>query len=188
MSSSKRTFMTRICRAVDPRVRSTGSPRGTLYAGVGREDHPGSGRRDPDACPPLCAGTESASIFQGTNTQDQTANGTQNSRAFAILQMITGNINNPGGWVISPRLILDRTWPFLRRRLPSGLKIIRLFYEIWGRKEPLWAGGLFSRQRSESHQGADRDRRKSPSSACPIRTPSGRPSRNSIFWLSTNSS
>jgi anaerobic selenocysteine-containing dehydrogenase len=38
----------------------------------------------------LYAKAESASIFQGTNTQDQTANGTQNSRAFAVLQTITG--------------------------------------------------------------------------------------------------
>jgi anaerobic selenocysteine-containing dehydrogenase len=43
----------------------------------------------------LYATVKGASIFQGTNTQDQTANGTQNSRAFAILQTITGNINNP---------------------------------------------------------------------------------------------
>jgi anaerobic selenocysteine-containing dehydrogenase len=50
----------------------------------------------------LFAGTKGASIFQGTCTQDQTANGTQNSRAFSILQVITGNINVPGGWVISP--------------------------------------------------------------------------------------
>ena len=50
----------------------------------------------------LYAGTKGASIFQGTCTQDQTANGTQNSRAFAVLQTITGNINVPGGWVTSP--------------------------------------------------------------------------------------
>lgn len=83
----------------------------------------------------LYAGAESASIFQGTNTQDQTANGTQNSRAFSILQIITGNINNRGGWVISPRLRLtgiglpvDAT--------PIGAEDYRLFYEIWGRKSP----------------------------------------------------
>ena len=52
----------------------------------------------------LFAGTRGAGIYQGTCTQDQTANGTQNSRAFCVLQIITGNINIPGGWVISPRL------------------------------------------------------------------------------------
>ncbi|MDD5243411.1 MAG: molybdopterin-dependent oxidoreductase, partial [Syntrophorhabdaceae bacterium] len=39
----------------------------------------------------LFAGTKGAGIYQGTCTQDQTANGTQNSRAFSILQIITGN-------------------------------------------------------------------------------------------------
>ena len=52
----------------------------------------------------LFAETKGAGIYQGTCTQDQTANGTQNSRAFSVLQIITGNINNPGGWVINPGL------------------------------------------------------------------------------------
>lgn len=83
----------------------------------------------------LYATAESASIFQGTNTQDQTANGTQNSRAFAILQTITGNINNPGGWVISPRLAL--TGLGLRTdKVPIGAEEYPLFYEVWGRKSP----------------------------------------------------
>lgn len=83
----------------------------------------------------LYARAESASIFQGTNTQDQTANGTQNSRAFSILQSITGNINNPGGWVISPRLILTGIG-IPAERTPIGAEDYRLFYEIWGRKSP----------------------------------------------------
>ncbi len=83
----------------------------------------------------LFAKAESASIFQGTNTQDQTANGTQNSRAFAILQVITGNINNRGGWVISPRLILTGIG-LPTERVPIGAEDYRLFYEIWGRKSP----------------------------------------------------
>jgi len=83
----------------------------------------------------LYARAESASIFQGTNTQDQTANGTQNSRAFSILQVITGNINNPGGWVISPRLVLTGIG-LPTERTPIGAEDYRLFYEIWGRKSP----------------------------------------------------
>jgi anaerobic selenocysteine-containing dehydrogenase len=83
----------------------------------------------------LYASAENASIFQGTNTQDQTANGTQNSRAFAILQTITGNINNPGGWVISPRLALTGLG-IPTERIPIGAEDYRLFYEIWGRKSP----------------------------------------------------
>jgi anaerobic selenocysteine-containing dehydrogenase len=83
----------------------------------------------------LYATAESASIFQGTNTQDQTANGTQNSRAFAILQIITGNINNPGGWVISPRLSLTGLG-IGTEKTPIGAEDYSLFYEIWGRKSP----------------------------------------------------
>ncbi len=83
----------------------------------------------------LFAGTKGASIFQGTNTQDQTANGTQNSRAFSILQVITGNINNPGGWVVSPRLSLtDLTIP--TDKTPIGADEYPLFYQVWGRKSP----------------------------------------------------
>ena len=83
----------------------------------------------------LYAAAESASIFQGTNTQDQTANGTQNSRAFAILQTITGNVNNPGGWVIGPRLPLTGLG-IPTERIPIGADDYRLFYDFWGRKSP----------------------------------------------------
>jgi len=83
----------------------------------------------------LYATAESASIFQGTNTQDQTANGTQNSRAFAVLQIITENINNPGGWVISPRLSLTGLG-INTESTPIGAEDYSLFYEIWGRKSP----------------------------------------------------
>jgi anaerobic selenocysteine-containing dehydrogenase len=70
----------------------------------------------------LYATAESASIFQGTNTQDQTANGTQNSRAFAILQTITGNINNPGGWVTKLSLT---SWEF-NERIPGAADTLLL--------------------------------------------------------------
>ncbi len=83
----------------------------------------------------LYASVKGASIFQGTNTQDQTANGTQNSRAFSLLQTITGNINNPGGWVISPRLVLTGLG-LPTERTPIGAEDYSLFYEIWGRKSP----------------------------------------------------
>jgi formate dehydrogenase (coenzyme F420) alpha subunit len=83
----------------------------------------------------LYATAECASIFQGTNTQDQTANGTQNSRAFAILQTITGNINNPGGWVIGPRLSLT-SLGIPTERMPIGAVDYPLFYDLWGKKSP----------------------------------------------------
>ncbi|MBW2128065.1 MAG: molybdopterin-dependent oxidoreductase [Deltaproteobacteria bacterium] len=83
----------------------------------------------------LFAGTKGAGIYQGTCTQDQTANGTQNSRAFSILQAITGNINVPGGWVISPRLAFGNVGLRVDGE-PLGADQYPLFFEIWGRKSP----------------------------------------------------
>jgi len=83
----------------------------------------------------LFAGTKGASIFQGTCTQDQTANGTQNSRAFAVLQAITGNINVPGGWVMSPPPRFGNLGLGVESQ-PLGADQYPLFFEVWGRKSP----------------------------------------------------
>jgi len=83
----------------------------------------------------LFAKTTGASIYQGTATQDQTANGTQNSRAFAVLQVITGNINVPGGWVISPRLKFGNVGLGAESE-PLGADRYPIFYEVFGRKSP----------------------------------------------------
>ena len=83
----------------------------------------------------LFAGTKGASICHGTCTQDQQANGSQTDRAMAILQSITGNINVPGGWVISPRLSLsDISLPVKGK--PLGAEEYPLFYELWSRTSP----------------------------------------------------
>ena len=83
----------------------------------------------------LFAGVRGASIFQGTCTQDQTANGTQNSRAFAVLQAITGNINVPGGWVTSPPPRFGHPGYSVEGD-PLGADRYPLFVELWGRKSP----------------------------------------------------
>ena len=83
----------------------------------------------------LFANTKGASIFQGTCTQDQTANGTQNSRAFGVLQAITGNINVPGGWVTSPPPRFGHPG-YSVEGMPLGGEAYPLFYELWGRKAP----------------------------------------------------
>ncbi len=83
----------------------------------------------------LFANTKGASIFQGTCTQDQTANGTQNSRAFAILQIITGNINVPGSWTISPRVAFGNAGIAVEGD-PIGSDKYPLFFEVWGRRSP----------------------------------------------------
>ncbi|MHB8765809.1 MAG: molybdopterin-containing oxidoreductase family protein [Deferrisomatales bacterium] len=83
----------------------------------------------------LFATTRGAGIYQGTCTQDQTAGGTQNSRAFSVLQTITGNINVPGGWVVSPRLAFGNVGLHVEGE-PLGADQYRLFFEVWGRKSP----------------------------------------------------
>jgi anaerobic selenocysteine-containing dehydrogenase len=83
----------------------------------------------------LFAHTKGAGIYQGTCTQDQSANGSQTDRAFAILQSLTGNINVPGGWVVSPRLKLGNAALPVEGR-PLGTDQYPLFYEVWGRKSP----------------------------------------------------
>lgn len=83
----------------------------------------------------LFASTKGAGIYQGTCTQDQTANGTQSSRAFSILQTITGNINVPGGWTISPRLKFGNVGLGVEGD-PLGADRFPLFFELWGRKSP----------------------------------------------------
>lgn len=83
----------------------------------------------------LFASTKGASIYQGTCTQDQTAGGTQNSRAFSVLQIITGNINVPGGWVISPRPKFGNVGLNVEGD-PLGMDAYPLFIEVWGRKSP----------------------------------------------------
>ena len=83
----------------------------------------------------LFATTKGAGIYQGTCTQDQTANGTQNSRAFSILQVITGNLNVAGGWTISPRLAFGNVGLRVEGD-PIGSEQYPLFFEVWGRKSP----------------------------------------------------
>lgn len=81
------------------------------------------------------ASTKGASIYHGTCTQDQCANGSQTDRAMAILQVLSGNINVPGGWVISPRLKLANiTLPFKGK--PLGADEYPLFYQLWNRQSP----------------------------------------------------
>ena len=83
----------------------------------------------------LFAATKGTSIFQGTCTQDQTANGTQNSRAFGVLQAITGNVNIPGGWVMSPSPRFGNPG-FSLGGDPIGSDAYPLFFDLWGRKAP----------------------------------------------------
>lgn len=84
----------------------------------------------------LYATTKGASIFQGTCTQDMTANGTQNSRAFSVLQAITGNINVPGGWVTGRAPRFGLPVHSVDHGAPLGANRYPLFFDLWGQKSP----------------------------------------------------
>jgi anaerobic selenocysteine-containing dehydrogenase len=105
----------------------------------------------------MFATTRGASIFHGTCTQDQCANGSQNDRELAILQVLTGNINVPGGWVISPgsaqrhvaalpgQAPRSRGVPPLLRALGQDEPLRR--HEHGPRERPLEDPGLHGRRR-----------------------------------------
>lgn len=82
----------------------------------------------------LFATTKPACIVQGTNSLDQTSSGLQSSRAIAILQAVTGNVDIPGGFVWVPRL---RTNQLLVEHsasgLPLGIDKYPLFYSVHDR-------------------------------------------------------
>ena len=52
-----------------------------------------------------------------------------------ITSNITGNINVPGGWVISPRLAFGNVGMSVEGR-PLGMDEYPLFIEVWGRMSP----------------------------------------------------
>lgn len=83
----------------------------------------------------IFAGAESASIIQGINSMDQHINGLQNSRAFSILQVVTGNIDVPGGWVAVPFPQLGSLHIKVEED-PIGTAEHPLFYRLWGRTAP----------------------------------------------------
>ena len=82
----------------------------------------------------LFAAAPSACIMQGTNALDQHAVGLQNSRSVAILQALTGNIDNAGGFVSTSKVHLNPIrMPELMEGQPLGADRYPLFNEVWGR-------------------------------------------------------
>jgi formate dehydrogenase (coenzyme F420) alpha subunit len=74
-----------------------------------------------------------ATIVQGTCTLDRQINDVQNSRALALLQTITGNIENPGGWVAS-RIIPLTDLRIPVDDIPLGDEEYPLHNVLWGRR------------------------------------------------------
>ncbi len=83
----------------------------------------------------IFAAQKGATIVQGTATLDRQVNDVQNSRALALLQAITGNVENPGGWV-SNRIIplSDLRVPIQGGELPLGEEEFPLHNMLWGRR------------------------------------------------------
>lgn len=75
-----------------------------------------------------------ATIVQGTCTLDRQINDVQNSRALALLQTITGNIENPGGWVASRIIPLTDLRIPVGGSIPLGEEEYPLHNVLWGRR------------------------------------------------------
>ncbi len=86
-------------------------------------------------CKPAC-------IIQGVNTLDQHRNGFQNSRLLSILQAVTGNVYNPGGWVTIPRIPLANLGINVDEA-PLGAGDYPIFSNLWGRKAAFGIATMF---------------------------------------------
>ncbi len=80
------------------------------------------------------ASVKPACIYQGTNALDQTTSGFQTSRAIAILQAVTGNVDVSGGFVAGwdPPIRPPRLTHMLEEK-PLWWDEYPLAYEVWGR-------------------------------------------------------
>ncbi|MCJ7593791.1 MAG: molybdopterin-dependent oxidoreductase, partial [Desulfobacterales bacterium] len=91
----------------------------------------------------IFATNKGASIVQGTCTLDRQINDVQNSRALALLQTITGNIENPGGWVASRIIPLTDLRVPVEDVLPLGEEEYPLHNVLWGRRAAYGHAMLF---------------------------------------------
>ncbi len=91
----------------------------------------------------IFATNKPASIVPGTCSMDQHINGFQNNRALALLQIITGNIDIPGGWVNLPFIRLGDL-RVTEISEPIGAEEHPLFRRFWGRTSPYGQQMLFA--------------------------------------------
>ena len=83
----------------------------------------------------LFATSKPASIVPGTCSIDQHINGFQGNRIHCILQAVTGNVDNKGGWVNVPFIRLGDL-RVTEISDPIGTKEHPLFRRFWGRTSP----------------------------------------------------
>jgi len=91
----------------------------------------------------IFAKNKPASIVPGTCSIDQHINGFQGNRIHAIMQAVTGNVNNPGGWVSIPFIRLG-DMRVTEISDPIGTREHPLFRRFWGRTSPYGQQMLFA--------------------------------------------
>ena len=91
----------------------------------------------------IFATNKPASIVPGTCALDQHINGFQNNRALSLLQIVTGNIDIPGGWVSVPFIRLGDL-RVTEISEPIGAEEYPLFRQFWGRISPYGQQMLFA--------------------------------------------
>ena len=133
------------------------------------------------------ATTKGASIFHGTCTQDQCANGSQTDRAMAILQVLTGNINVPGGWVVRPEAASHRREPALPRQAPRGRGIPPVLYAL-GQDKPVCGDEHGAGERAGQIARLFRRRGEPPRHDAGLERPPGRLQEARLTRSSTSSS
>ena len=82
---------------------------------------------------------------QGESVIAQQRNGAQTSRAFSILQAITGNVEKQGTWIRTTNLKLTNLRVPEPEVEPIGKKDFPVFHELWGRVSPYTQANLFPR-------------------------------------------
>jgi anaerobic selenocysteine-containing dehydrogenase len=90
----------------------------------------------------IFATTKPASIVPGTCSIDQHVNGLQNNRVLALLQIVTGNLDVPGGWVTVPFIRLSDL-RLMEISEPIGADVHPMFRQFWGRLSPYGQEMLF---------------------------------------------
>jgi anaerobic selenocysteine-containing dehydrogenase len=91
----------------------------------------------------IFATNKPASVVPGTCSIDQHINGFQGNRVHAIMQAVTGNVNNVGGWVSIPFIRLG-DMRLTEISDPIGTREHPLFRRFWGRTSPYGQQMLFA--------------------------------------------
>lgn len=90
----------------------------------------------------IFATAKPACIVPGTSPLAQNGNGLQNERLLCILQTVTGNLDVPGGWAMTPLPRLsDLRVPV--KEEPIGAAEYPVFYQVWGKVVPYGQAMLF---------------------------------------------